>query len=761
MKGASFSHYPARILQHLPRRLQDTMAWVHIPLPAFVLIGCFALGGWRYQSKLPEMSPGFIAWYNDRYQEVTVEGVLTKPPEIYDTYQRLRLRVEQVQPISGDKFSQVSGYILVYASAGGEWRFGDRVRVQGKLGTPPSDSEFSYEAYLERQGVYGLISYADVTLLSRGNGNPVMAGIYALKSRSLAVLTRIFPDPEASLLAGILLGVENRIPEDVYQAFRQTGTAHIIVISGFNITILAGLFSTIFGKMLGRWRGAAVSTVVIAIYTILVGAEAAVVRAALMGGLSLYACQLGRRQAGVNSLAFIAAIMAVFSPAILWDVGFQLSFAATLGLVLYAEPFTLWVTRLMARMLPQAWVERAAGWVGEYFLFTIAAQLLTLPITLYYFHNLPLVSLVANPAILPVQPPVMILGGLALVLGLIWLPLGQLVGYLAWPFVAYTIRSVDWFAGLQGRGLPVSEISPWAIWLYYAVLLAATFGGARFAKIKAALKPGIVFAGLCLSTVLVWQAAFTGGDGKLHLTVLDVSRGSISGEAVLIKTPGGRNLLINGGPDSRELSQALGRRLPVVNPGLDWLVVAGGEDDQLGALERAVQRHPPRAVLWAGKRNYSSISRRLSQTLAEMDLNIVQVMPGQILDLGEGAQLQVLTTSSHGGVFLLTWGNFRALLLLNLDLDTVRWLNTAYREYPVDVLLLANNGHILFNPPRFIRKIQPRLVILSVAAADKEGLPSAQTIKTISGYPFLRTDQNGWIQITTDGKQMWVEAGKR
>ncbi len=759
-RWAGFSQIGSGVLGRLPSWMQGIISTVHIPVPGLILITCFALGGWRYQSALPQKTPEFITWYNDRNGEMVVEGVLTKPPDKFDSYHRLYLRVERVRLITETDFTEVSGDILANIPVGGDWRYGDRIRVQGELKTPPSDSEFSYEAYLARQGIYALMPYAKATQVSRDNGNPIMARIYALKLRSLTMVFRLFPDPEASLLAGILLGVESNIPEDVYRAFRQTGTAHIIVISGFNITILAGLFSTIFGRLLGRWRGALLATIMIALYTILVGAEAAVVRAALMGGLSLYACQLGRRQAGINSLAFVAAIMTVISPRVLWDVGFQLSFAATLGLVLYAEPFTVLITRLIARILPQSWVERTAAWVGEYLLFTIAAQLMTLPIILYYFHNLSLVSLLANPVILPVQPPVMILGGIALCLGLVWQPLGQLVGYLAWPFVAYTIRSVEWFAGFQGGWLPVSNISPWAIWLYYAILLVLTFGGMRFVKVRKMLKPGIVFAGLCLMAMLVWQAAFTAGDGKLHLTVLDVSQGSVSGEALLIKTPGGRTILINGGPDSRALSQALGRRLPLVHPGLDWLVVAGGGAEQLSALDRAIQRHPPHDVLWAGEINFSSASRRVSQTLTEMDLAVVQAAPRQALDLGEGAQLQVLKVSSHGAVLLLTWENFRALLPMGLDLDTVRWLNSNYQQVPVDVLLLANNGHILFNPPRFIQKLNPRLVILSVAAGDKEGLPSTHTLQTIADYPFLRTDQDGWVHITTDGKQMWVEAGR-
>ena len=151
----------------------------------------------------------------------------------------------------------------------------------------------------------------------------------------------------------------------------------------------------------------------IGIYTVLVGADAAVVRAALMGGLSLYARQLGSRQDGLNSLGFVAAVMALFNPSVLWDVGFQLSFMATLGLVLYAEPFSQAFIRAASRKLTEETAQRMAGPVGEYVLFTLAAQLTTLPVMVYTFRRLSISALRVNPLILPAQPAVMILGGLA------------------------------------------------------------------------------------------------------------------------------------------------------------------------------------------------------------------------------------------------------------------------------------------------------------------------------------------------------------
>jgi competence protein ComEC len=353
---------------------------------------------------------------------------------VRDTYTNLRLEMGTLQPVQNDQSLPVKGLVLAKVSPGGEWQYGDRLRLTGKLETPPEEEAFSYREYLARQGVYSTITPTEVSLIAAHQGNPAWAALYKLKHYALGTVYRIFPDPEASLMAGILLGVESGIPAEVQAAFQATGTSHVIAISGFNIAILAGLFTLLFSRLLGRWRGAVVAALGIAFYTLLVGAAASVVRTAIMGWISILAAQMGRRQNGLNSLAAVAAIMAVFNPFLLWDVGFQLSFLATLGLILYADPIQGAFDRLAGRLSTP---------VGEYLLLTLAAQILVIPVMAYHFQTLSLTMLIANPLVLPVQPAVMILGGLATLAGMIWQPSGQLLAYLAWPFIAYTIRVVE------------------------------------------------------------------------------------------------------------------------------------------------------------------------------------------------------------------------------------------------------------------------------------------------------------------------------
>jgi competence protein ComEC len=595
-------------------------------------------------------------------------------------------------------------------------------------------------------------------------GNLVSAALYQFKEKALENIYRLFPDPESSLLAGILLGVDTGLTQQLQQAFKNTGTAHIIAISGFNISIIAGLFVIFFSKFLGPRRGAVLAVLGIVFYTVLVGADAAVVRAAVMGSFALFARQIGRRQAALNTLLVVALLMCLWNPLFLWDVGFQLSFFATLGLVLYAEPFSQFANGIITKYFPASAAEKFAALFSEFVLLTLAAQLTTIPIMAYHFKRISLVSFIANPFILPAQPAVMILGGLAEILSLIWFPLGQLAGWLAWPFVVYTIRMVELFDHVPHGTIFLGNLSVWFVIVFYALLFGITFGWdwlkERLQSMKRdqiKLPAGIGLVVLVLALLLVWRAAAAVPDKRLHVTFLDVG----SGDAVLIKTPTGKHVLINGGPSVTTLSDELGRRLPSFNRKLDWLVVAGTDENQVAALPRLLDRYPPDAVLWSGNKQASFSAGVLNEYLSLNEIQVVDAELEQTLDLGDGAALRVLTVGPRGAILLLEWKNFRTLLPIGMSFDALDALNDGASVGPVNVLLLADAGYAPSNPPAWIANLNPELVLLSVSAADENGMPDSEVLESVKDYELLRTDQNGWIDITTDGEQMWVNVERK
>ncbi len=742
------------------RRRFDRLASLNLWLIAASFIALL-LGAMRYQQTIHKITTADVSWYNDRKYTMLVTGTLVDPPDYRDTYTNLRLNVTQLD--DGKNIFHVNGLLLARAPVGQTYEYGDEVRLRGKLQTPPQNEDFSYQEYLANQGILSYMPNSQVTLLPGNEGNPIIRFIYTIKQESLDNIYRIFPDPEASLLNGILLGVPSGLPAPIQQAFKDTGTAHIIAISGFNISIIAGIFMALFGRLFGRRRGAFVAVIGIAFYTFLVGANASVVRAALMGTLSLFAMQVGRRQSGINTLAFVAALMALWNPLVLWDVGFQLSFFATLGLILYGEPLQRFAGNLIARYFPQSNAQQLSKMLSDFFLLTLAAQFTTLPIMAYQFKQISLVSLIANPFVLPVQPAVMILGGLALILSWVWLPLGQIMAWIAWPLTAYTIRMVEFFESIPHGTIPLANISPFYIFLFYGVVLTLTFSGSRIKEYLASLNRrfasltvATILAAMFICALLAWRVLAGTSDGRLHITFLDVG----SGDAVLVQTPSGRNILINGGPSASLLSDALGERIPLLNRKLDWLIVASTNENQVASLPRVLLRYPPANILWSGNEEASFSSRQLTSWLAGQSMTVTPAQAAQVLDLGNGVTLKVLDVSSLGSTLLIEWNDFRALLPIGENFDTLNNLQNGKTVGPVTVLSLSQSGYAPLTPPEWIQNLNPRLVVLSVAAGDPNGLPDQATLDALAGYPLLRTDRNGWIEISTDGHHMWTASQK-
>ena len=729
----------------------------------FLLVGMAALGIWRWQAVQPDFDDlTFIGAYAGWRQEATVVGVLTEPPDIRDTYANLRLRVERLRFAGETAETPVHGLLLVRTTPEQtqHLRYGDRVVVSGWLTLPPAGARFSWRDYLARQGIFVTMTARRLGVLARGQGNPLLAAVYALRERAAAVVQRLWPSPESALLAGILLGLEKGIPRAVYDAFRATGTAHIIAISGFNITILAGLFVALFGRLLGKARGTALAALAVVGYTVLVGAGAAVVRAAIMGLLGMAALRAGRRQHAYTTLAVTAAVMTAFNPHILGDVGFQLSFAATLGLVLFAEPFQQAAERVLRRWLAPRQARRWAAPVGEFFLFTLAAQLLTLPISAYAFHRISVISFLANPAVLPVQAPLMVGAGAAVVLGLVWLPLGKMVAWAVWPLAAYTIRAVEFFAAWPLTTVATANFGVGGVVAYYAALAAGValwrqrtrwLERWRSGVVKAALLPS-----LAVMAMLVWHVGLTRPDGRLQVALLPVGNGA----ALLVHTPTGRWVLIGGGERGSALTEALGRSLPL-GARLDWWVVGATRSEMVEGLLPVLASDPPRAVWWAGAAQISPAARALRDQLQTAGVPVQAVVPGASLALGDGARLRALAVSPRGGVFLLQWRDFRLLLPLGMDFDALAQVEGQQSQWaPLTALLLADGGYAPLNPPAWVRRLEPRVVLLSVRQADPHGRPSLELLQALQGFPLLRTDRCGRITLTTDGSRLWARTAR-
>jgi len=755
VSGSAISLSAWGLAYWLPERLNFThrlRRWTHLDqrLPGVFLVVIFFLGGWRFTSLEAPTTIQRAAFFNNR-ESVQIIGLVIQPPDIRDSHTKLIVKIESLVPLGlqPENFEpgKVSGKVLLQVPSNRDWAYGDRLQVTGKLSEPYESGDFSYKDYLANKGIHSTMTYARVDWVEPGHGDPVRSFIFNLRKNGHDTLQKIFPSPEADLLSGILLGRDQGISRDLQNAFQLTGMTHIIAISGFNITILAGLFSSIFTRLLGHRSGAVAAVIGISAYTLMVGAEAAVVRAAIIGTLGVLGGVFGRRQNGLNSLGLAVLGMVVFDPLFLWDIGFQLSVAATLGLILYTQPLEAWFIKSASRWISE---EQAKAWVGpisDIFLFTIAAQVMTLPIIAYHFGEVSWLALIANPLVLPPQSLVMILGGLALLAGMAIPGLGNLVAVLAMPFVRYTIRMVTIISQFPGADVKLPDFHVLWLVIFYAFLIFLTLTSLerRRKLVSKVISPGMALLCLTGGVVFVWNIVLSRPDGNLHLLLLD-SEGTI-----LIKAPDGKSLLIGGGPSPSDLNQALGELLPPGYKGLDALVIASTTKADVNALTGTLNVYTPGMVLSSVNPEANQTTRMVYSILTENDVPIMPVQTGQRLQLGSGIEIEFLLLEERGAVMLLKWDNFNALI----PTGKVALSKINPSIHP-SIILLPDDLDADELPMAAINQWSPSAILVPLAEADLPLTGEHALLTLFEGYPIVTTLDYRWIRVSTDGEQIWV-----
>ena len=505
---------------------------------------------------------------------VNFNGIVIAPPTV--TSSRTTVRIEAESRQDSDESPNCGKLLLVfYSRPAAEFHYGDRLRIRGTVTLPPdTGSSFSYRTYLERDGITAIINNPGTELLPGFGGDPLLSEIFRLRAVLLERIYRLFPKPENALMAGILLGDESKITSEVEHDFQKTGTAHIIAISGANFTVLTWLILSILRKLIHHWWAPVFMLPFIWFYTVLVGGNSAVVRAAIMCSLSILGMMIGRTGNGINSLALTAAVMGLAKPLILYDLGFQLSVTATAGILFFSEPISGAVRWLISKIIPKISenaLNTAVDVLKDLCILSISAQIFTMWVSAQAFGRISLISLPANFLIAPFQALIMLGGFAALLLSFIFYPIGAAAAWLVWPAPALTIRIVQRCAGIRW-GSVYFDLPPLQAWLIIALIAAVFFGRrALIRSVRARNFWPYAFLLLIFVAVMIWVNAFDHLDRR---TVIEFNS-TRSSQELLICSPENRTFIIADGMTNYAAQKLLERQvLPVRRiPAAAWISI--------------------------------------------------------------------------------------------------------------------------------------------------------------------------------------------
>jgi len=721
--------------------------------------------------------------------------------------------VLQVQAIDrGDGWESRSGRALVYANPPPDlvtardaphFRYGDGLELQGTLFRPEPVEGFDYAAYLSSQGITGVFWSRRVEWRSQGEGYRWQGWLFSLRRQVAQGIERSLPVPQSAVAQALLLGLRGPLPPAVVEQFRNTGTAHLLAISGLHVGVLLALTLTFGTMLLGRRRQLYLLLPLGSIwfYALISGMPPSVVRAAVMGTLYLAALGLGRPRTMLPALAGSALLMTAWDPKVLTQLSFQLSFLAMAGIIL-ALPHQ---SELSARLnnwfhREGAWWVRWSGqlltWLAGGLLVSVAATLATLPLVAITFGQIPLFGIPVTLLALPVLP--FILGGAALtgVFGAIHPLLGQPLGWVAWVPLSYLLFLVSAAPDTTVSG---SWIGPPLAWGWYLTLGGLLLLGGRgrrlwqswrlyqWSRVRLERDNGVTGAawsslqptsatvgalGLILllgtAAALLWGQLLSGPDGRLHVYFLEVGQG----DSTLIVTPGGRQVLIDGGPEIESATTALADPLPFWDRSLDLVALTHLDADHSRGLLAVLDRYHVSAALVGVEDRQSSLYPQWRAALDRSETRVIPLARGYRVTLEEGVTLEVLHPSNapfagtsadannNGLVLRLVHGEVSFLLTGDIEAVAERQLVAGSGELRSQVLKVGHHGSDTSTTPEFLRRVNPTLAVISAGVDNNYGHPSprvvARLVESLGEEWVYQTALQGTVEVISDGVGLQV-----
>lgn len=654
---------------------------------------------------------------------------------------------------------------------------GDRVeaRLSLQFPDPPTNpGAFDYPRYLYYQHIH-LIGRAEglssLEVISKSSF-PVWGWTDRLRNWLIQQTGRIFLPESAAVFQALLFGSKNNLSAVVEERFSILGLSHVMAISGLHVGVVSALVLASFLRM-GFTRETAIKVTLffLPVYAILTGFTPSVVRASLMGMVALTAWLIQRSGDPWNTLGLAFFVMIISQPYYLWQIGFQLSFALTAGLI--------WLVPLFSRYLPVPYKR-----LRQLTAVTLAAQVISFPFTVYYFHQYSLLSTFANLIFVPILAGIFIpLGFITFIIGLIHPSMVYLFSViLEWMWLGI-LHSLQWLEQLQWFHRSWAPPAMIGLLLYFLFLWGGTllFTSTLSRKRKWLLSTLIVFFWTALVYPLTWNTESTGED--VRITFLDVGQG----DSTVIEFPDGQAYLIDGG--GRPFWQGMDQdswkmRKDPFEPGkdvvvpflryrgisvVDTMVMTHGDLDHIGGLQAVTERFPIKRVIGNGLPPNGVKERALFESLLQKEVPILHGKEGAIWKIRKGVTLTllhppafrdrelILQDNNMSVVLLLSAYGRHVLLTGDLEQNGEEWLMNRSKLIPpgIDILKVAHHGSDTSTTENWLQFLHPTYAIISVGE-NRYGHPSEKVLERLESrkVPVVRTDLHGAItvRITPQGE---------
>ncbi len=704
--------------------------------------------------------------YNKFYNKpVTTEGYIDSDIERANGKLKFYLKTNKIT--FEQKEYKVFGKLLVNISDNNNYFAGNKaisyrtkVSFTGNIDKPKSATNpggFNYKRYLASIGVSGTVylrSSSDIYLMGVKGGGWLHKLGFDIKNSVLSIIEYCLGKNQAGLLSGMIIGYKDGLDENAYNAFSKAGLTHIMVASGMNVAFIILPLTFIFKKMqIGNLASSILTIAVLILFVFVAGFSASVVRAVIMGIIILLGKIIMRETEIFTSVSVAAIILLLINPFTLFDIGFQLSFSATISLVMFYPKIKKFIDN---KYLPNFIADTLAA--------TIAAQIGVVPITLLYFNNFSTISILSNLLVVPLVQVITIIGFIMVFAGLVNINLAVLIGYINNTFLSFVLFVTEFTSKLPFSSLKLPTPPLWMIILYYFDVLYI-FKGREYLKGKHNYK---FVKHICIVFFVITFVVNKLIPKPLEITFLDVGQG----DSAFIRTAHGTKIFIDGGGRAAGSKSTFDVGESVVVPyildqgtkKIDIVIATHGHSDHTEGLEAILKEMSVGMVILPDTDGAGF--KRLIELCRKKKINIVECKKGDIIRLDKDTVFDVLNPLVFEQDSLSQQSLNDSSLVLKLKYKKVKVLFQGDAEIPVeqrmleqgldlsaDILKVGHHGSYSSTGEDFVNKSEFKFAVISVGK-NNFGHPSQFTLDRLkeNGTLTFRTDERGAVIATSFGE---------
>lgn len=623
-------------------------------------------------------------------------------------------------------------------------KYGDSLYIEGEFKQPEEARNYkgyNYKQYLKTKKNIGTVELEKAKILKSSNGSFIHNIQKYIKDTRNGTLT----DEEGNLLLAILLGDKDKLSEDIQESFKTSNLSHMLAVSGAHVSyIILGLTYVLQNSIIGKKNGKIVCIFFLLVFMAITNFTPSVTRACIMAVLTLFSGIIYRKSDVYTNISVAALITLIFNPYSLLDLGFQLSYGGTIGIIIFIK-----------RIQEKKSNSKVINYIKQMALVSIYANIIIIPIMMYHFNTVSFTFIISNIMASPILGIIVITGFLFIIASITVKPLTRLIAIFIKPILSILIKISQICSKLPFSNILVVTPYMFNVISYYAIILYCI-------KSKKNNKCKII---ICLLIVLILiNFIIYIFPQKLRIFFIDVGQG----DSTLIITPDKKTVLIDGGgSDSFDVGEKvllpylLDRRILKI----DYVLISHFDTDHCGGILTIMEKVKVKNIIISEQAEHSENYERSKKLMIHKKIRLIEVKKGDKIKIGRYSEFKILFPTSrllsenplnnNSIVAQFNYNNFKMLFTGDIEkLAEQQILKAEKAEIRADILKVAHHGSKTSSIPEFIKAVKPKIALIGVGKNNTFGHPNQQTIKNLENIKcrIYRTDLQGEIIIKIDQK---------